>query len=588
MNESNAVETKNKQNKKTKKKIQILVIIILILIIVGIVTMTIWGNKKEEKGTSLQEQEQTELKNKLPIYSCGNTLNEEKAEGCETVAFEIPTETENAKVITYDYQNWNFILYDDNGLKIYNRSKKESKKINLENEYDEYNLNMYQDGSDIAGLILKTKLPSEEDTDNYAYKYYNIEEDKILYDNKYDSLEPLNEKYIQANDVDANEETKVTLYIMDANQEKEIKTFSDAICTRVAGHSSGNGIIYEKIDGCVGLNEYKLMTENFVFFTDSLSTDAFDFDKEGNPYVLENNKVIVYDSKGRITKTYAVAGEVKHIFYDYYLTVVEDKLYIKDYNDFSKELGDWGEDYFYHYPISGYYNEDELTNENEKKAGYYFIVETDNKGEMEEGIEYYFNPNTKETNSWELDEIGGYAKPVLYLYPETKTKVTVNFEHEENLTTTYPKFEDSWEVTANPNGDLYDNDGKYYYGLYWEEQKNHEVSFDTGFYVTKDNAIDFLEEKLTFIGLNDKERNEFIMYWLPILEKNGQSVVYFELTEERESYNKLQITPTPDALLRVAIHVKKVNAPTKIKEQKLDSFERKGFTAVEWGGVLYK
>ena len=119
-------------------------------------------------------------------------------------------------------------------------------------------------------------------------------------------------------------------------------------------------------------------------------------------------------------------------------------------------------------------------------------------------------------------------KPVLYLYPEKTTEVTINFKNENRLTTTYPKFEEEWKVTANPNGDLYDEDGKYYYGLYWEEDLNHDITFNTGFYVTKDNAIEFLEEKLSFIGLNDKERNEFIMYWLPILEKNEQNLIYFE------------------------------------------------------------
>jgi hypothetical protein len=77
------------------------------------------------------------------------------------------------------------------------------------------------------------------------------------------------------------------------------------------------------------------------------------------------------------------------------------------------------------------------------------------------------------------------------------------------------------------------------------------------------------------------------MYWLPILEKNGQSLVYFELTEERESYSKIHITPEPDSLLRLVIHIKKVDHKVNIKEEKLTRFNRKGFTAVEWGGTTY-
>lgn len=108
-----------------------------------------------------------------------------------------------------------------------------------------------------------------------------------------------------------------------------------------------------------------------------------------------------------------------------------------------------------------------------------------------------------------------------------------------------------------------------------------------GFYVTKDSAIDFLEDKLSIIGLNDREKNEFIMYWLPILENNGKSLVYFELTSEREKSNKLIIEPKPDSLLRINMHIKKVSRKINIKEQNLVSFDRKGFVAVEWGGTMY-
>ena len=201
-------------------------------------------------------------------------------------------------------------------------------------------------------------------------------------------------------------------------------------------------------------------------------------------------------------------------------------------------------------------------------------------------IEITYDPSNKKGEVKDMT-CGGIAKPILYLYPEKTTKVTVTFDHPEYLETTYPKYKDKWEVTAKSNGDLKDKNNKEYYALYWDEKKVHMTDFSTGFYVDKDNAIDFLESKLKYIGLNDKERNEFIMYWLPILEKNGKSLVYFELTEERESYNKINIEPKPDSLLRLVIHIKKVDKKVSIPKQKLVKFERYGFTAVEWGGTTY-
>ena len=178
-------------------------------------------------------------------------------------------------------------------------------------------------------------------------------------------------------------------------------------------------------------------------------------------------------------------------------------------------------------------------------------------------------------------------KPVLYLYPETEMNVEVKFAKPELLITTYPKYVDSWNVKVLPSGDMYDQNGKYYYALYWEEIITNKYNFNEGFYVEKDNAIEFLEEKLSILGLNDKERNEFIMYWLPIIEQNQKSLVYFETTESLQKENELIINPKPDSLLRIRMHVKKINHKIEIKEQELLHFERKGFTAVEWGGIIY-
>jgi hypothetical protein len=181
----------------------------------------------------------------------------------------------------------------------------------------------------------------------------------------------------------------------------------------------------------------------------------------------------------------------------------------------------------------------------------------------------------------------GPDKPILYLYPTTTTNVSVTMAHPENIDVDYPTYNavNGWQVTAHSNGDLYDKDGKYYYGLYWDEINAKTVDFSTGFYVTKDSAADFLEDKLSQIGLNDRERNEFIMYWLPKLEHNGQSVVYFELTDERQANNALTISPKPDSLLRINMYVKKVDKSTLIEPQALTRFERHGFSAVEWGGT---
>ena len=59
------------------------------------------------------------------------------------------------------------------------------------------------------------------------------------------------------------------------------------------------------------------------------------------------------------------------------------------------------------------------------------------------------------------------AKPVIYLYPEEETEVTVTLDFDGALTSTYPAYEEGWTVLARPDGTLRDPDtGRSYYCLF--------------------------------------------------------------------------------------------------------------------------
>ena len=177
-------------------------------------------------------------------------------------------------------------------------------------------------------------------------------------------------------------------------------------------------------------------------------------------------------------------------------------------------------------------------------------------------------------------------KPLIYLYPEKETKVTVKLGYPKLLTASYPTYSDGWDVIAKPNGDLVDKSGRTYYGLYWEGKNSIKEDFKDGFIVEKNNISSFLEEKLKILGLNEREANEFIIYWLPILQKNEYNLIRFEEIGTINEQMPLDITPTPDTTIRVLMEYKPVNNKVKIKEQKLTTPTRKGFTVVEWGGTL--
>ena len=183
----------------------------------------------------------------------------------------------------------------------------------------------------------------------------------------------------------------------------------------------------------------------------------------------------------------------------------------------------------------------------------------------------------------------GVRKPVIYFYPEEEMDLSVTFVNEEMLTTTYPKYDGCWNIHLKEDGTFtVPGSDREYYGLYYEANSDYECTFDEGFYVTSENAASFLEEKMDYMGFTNRETDEFIMYWLPILERNEQSLVYFEETEERNEESPLIFSTEPDTLIRTMIHIKKVDAATIIKEQTLTHYERSGFTVTEWGGVEHQ
>lgn len=176
-------------------------------------------------------------------------------------------------------------------------------------------------------------------------------------------------------------------------------------------------------------------------------------------------------------------------------------------------------------------------------------------------------------------------KPMIYLYPETKTEVTVKLGNPQRLTTTYPKYNNGWKVTAEPSGKLLGRDGREYYGLYWEGTNMLYRENNEGFVVKGEDTAQFLEEKLAILGLTEREAEEFIVYWLPKMEHNEYNYVRFASDLEIALDMPMNVSPKPDTVIRIMMITKKLDGPKALREQNLTPVERKGFTVVEWGGT---
>lgn len=177
-------------------------------------------------------------------------------------------------------------------------------------------------------------------------------------------------------------------------------------------------------------------------------------------------------------------------------------------------------------------------------------------------------------------------KPIIYLYPTENTEVSVKLLKDRNLICSYPKYKDEWKVLAQSNGNLKDlATNRQLYSLYYESKCDTEFKVENeGFIVKSEDTIAFLEEKLSVLGLTEREAEEFIIYWLPKLESNKYNYIRFATYDEINENMPLEINPNPDTIIRVLMTFKGLENPIDVQEQQLKTPNRIGFVAVEWGG----
>ena len=201
-------------------------------------------------------------------------------------------------------------------------------------------------------------------------------------------------------------------------------------------------------------------------------------------------------------------------------------------------------------------------------------------------LEIYYPVCKIETKAGKSLDLDVLSKPVLYLYPEAETEVTVRLEYKGRLTCTYPAPDPdgAWRVTARPDGTLTDKQGREYSYLFWEGASDEtHPDFSRGFVVRGSDTAAFLREKLAYMGLTPREYNEFIVYWLPRMQDNPWNLIAFQGRNYTDSA-PLTVTPRPDSVLRVFMAYRPLNAPVSVPPQELTPFVRRGFTLVEWGG----
>jgi hypothetical protein len=202
---------------------------------------------------------------------------------------------------------------------------------------------------------------------------------------------------------------------------------------------------------------------------------------------------------------------------------------------------------------------------------------------------------------------GCYGKPAIYLYPQTDTSVSVKLDIDGEITKTIPPYNNGWHVLAKADGTITDESqgeqGKHYDYLFWEAKPKKLELPDKGWIVARKDLEEWFNEYLPKLGLNKKEKEQFMEYWLERLQ--GKNYYELKLLDRAflEEHAKLTITPSPDTLIRVIFcftpldeykpdeykpdgHKTDADGYKALEPPLIETPERKGFVSLEWGGIL--
>lgn len=181
---------------------------------------------------------------------------------------------------------------------------------------------------------------------------------------------------------------------------------------------------------------------------------------------------------------------------------------------------------------------------------------------------------------------GGCGKPVIYLYPQKDTLVNVSVG--ADVVISEPQYPNGgWKnVLAQPNGDL-TYSGKKYGSLYWEGYGHGAYpDITSGTIVASKDAPQTIRNQLKSQGLQGREIEEFMAFWQPKLPTSPYVRLTWFNNSQLNVLAPLSITPRPNTVIRTFLDFEGLDKPVSLKTQKFLAPQRKGFTVVEWGGLL--
>ena len=365
--EENNLNFEIKKDRSNKINLAIAVIS-LILVSIGLIIYFV-GMKKDNNEKVLTIYRDIMYKYLCPEEDCGD--NE-----CEVVS-KIAVESNDAKILNID-SNSHYVIFEDNGVKIFDANNNNILNTNLSNNYHAYRVMENHLDDKIYGILL---------IDNEGYmSYYNTSSNTILYNNKtykfsineyeYYHIAQVNEKYFSISLDDY-------VYLLNSNSEKEELKYELLDMGRAIyspfGTKDDYVILLGTGDDCYIIKAYNPDLKEIY----SDGTSCTEIGVVNNKFYVRNdtsggtpNVLNVYNMQGDLlnSKTY---NELKGVEKNYVVYVKDGNLVLENVEDEKESviLTEWQSNWHFNEFTTLTEKSLSMTNDSEKKEGMYVIID---------------------------------------------------------------------------------------------------------------------------------------------------------------------------------------------------------------------
>lgn len=173
-------------------------------------------------------------------------------------------------------------------------------------------------------------------------------------------------------------------------------------------------------------------------------------------------------------------------------------------------------------------------------------------------------------------------KPAIYLYPPKTAMINVHLHIKGTLTKTIPEYKDGWSVLVHPDGKI---NGGYDY-LFYEANLSTIALPKEGWVVDYQGLEGWFETHLGKLGLNAHEKEQFKAYWLKELTPSPYYKIQLLDKEFLSETMGVEVHPKPDTVIRLNFYFTPLKQWETLVIPTTKIPLRKGFTLVEWGGII--